>query len=121
MGSMMYGHPDTLIEFDDRVLRHLQHVILTKLRRGESFTVHYSNTSRNGSGHTVLWLHPSIGLRFHFEAGDVGPLNRAWIAALMEGADGPGGLVLTAEPADGAVHGLAGGSAGQPVHDDEEG
>jgi hypothetical protein len=112
VGSMMYGHPDTLIEFDDRVLRHLEAVILTKLRRGEAFTAHYSNTSRNGSGHTVLWLHPSIGLRFHFDSADVEPLNRAWIAALMEGANNAGGLVLTAEP--------RGGMPGPPLHDDEE-
>ncbi|RFA06982.1 hypothetical protein B7R21_17795 [Subtercola boreus] len=98
MGSIMYGSPAATLEFDDRTLAHLRAAIVQKLGRGEPFTFHFANQARNGSGHTVLWIHPAIALRFQF-AGRTGPLNRAWVEALVETANNSSGLVLVDEPA----------------------
>ncbi|MDF2442597.1 MAG: hypothetical protein JWR01_800 [Subtercola sp.] len=97
MGSIMYGSPEATVEFDDRTLAHLRAAFVVKLGRGEPFTFHFANPTRNGSGHTVLWIHPTIALRFHF-TGRTGPLNRAWVDALVETANASSGLVLVAEP-----------------------
>lgn len=97
MGSIMYGSPATTIDFDDRTLAHLRAAIVSKLLRSEPFTVRFASPARNNSGHTVIWLHPAIPLRFHFTQ-RTGPLNRAWVEALLATAQNSSGLVLVAEP-----------------------
>ncbi|RFA10935.1 hypothetical protein B7R54_18260 [Subtercola boreus] len=94
---MMYGGPDAIAEFDDRTLAHLRAAIVDKLKRSEPFALHFSNQGRGAAGHTVLWLHPAIPLRFHF-AGRTGPLNRAWVEAMLDSANNASGLMLVEEP-----------------------
>ncbi|WP_342780675.1 ATP-dependent DNA ligase [Subtercola boreus] len=86
------------IEFDDRVLAHLRVVIVTKLRRAESFTMQYAYGPESAAGHASLWLHPSIPLQFKFYGSKEPVLNRAWIEALMVGASSTVGLHLLPEP-----------------------
>ena len=94
MGTLLYdgGSP---IEFDDRTLAHLQIVIGSKLRRGESF--YFSWPARDG-GRTTIWLHPTLSLRYDYTTNEMPALNRAWVDRLAERAYTPGGLVLLAEP-----------------------
>lgn len=95
MGTLTYGSPGTSLPFDDRLLAHLQAVILAKLRRDEKF----SFTCPHGeSGYTSVWVHPSIPLVFTFDAGLKPPLNRSWIELLMQSANGGSGLTVVAEP-----------------------
>ncbi|MEA9985527.1 ATP-dependent DNA ligase [Subtercola vilae] len=98
MGKLIYGSPGTDIDFDDRVLAHLRVVIVTKLRRGESFTMQYASGLDSGAGHGSLWMHPSIPLQFRFYGSKEPSLNRAWIEALMLGASTTVGLQLLPEP-----------------------
>lgn len=96
MGTIFYGGSGTPIEIEDRALAHLKVVIATKLRRGESFTVSWQHPEGRG-GRTTVWLHPSIPLRFEFEASETPELSRAWIEELANSANSSGGITLVAE------------------------
>ncbi len=97
MGRFMYG--DTArIDFDDRVLAHLQVVVGTKLRRSEPFYFSWRDDPAVGDGRSALWIHPTIPLYFKYAGGRQPSINRAWIDLLMSAANSPGGLHLMPEP-----------------------
>jgi hypothetical protein len=98
MGQFIYGNPSVAVDFDDRVLAHLKVVVLAKVRRGESFTFSWEYTAAAGSGHSSIWIHPTIPLQFNFLGNREPRLNRAWVEELMQLANTPAGLRLTPEP-----------------------
>ena len=63
MGKLTYDSTLT-VDFDDRVLAHLQLVIGAKLRRHESFYFSWRDDPAVGDGRSTLWLHPTIPLYF---------------------------------------------------------
>lgn len=92
MGHLTYGNMSTPIEVDDELLTHLRMVIVTKLRRNESFAL----TVRNGDGDVeTLWVHASIPLRLAIEEEAV--IDRPFVVAMMNAASSSGGLDLTRE------------------------
>lgn len=93
MGKLIY-HSEISMDFEDRVLAHLQIVIGTKLRRGESFIFSWRV---DGAGNT-LWLAPGIPLHFKYDGSRLPPINHAWIKALTASANSAGGLHLIPEP-----------------------
>ncbi|HEY8589135.1 MAG TPA: ATP-dependent DNA ligase [Naasia sp.] len=97
MGSFFYDRRRT--DFDDRTLAHLRHVIVAKLRRGESFELTWNLPVEAGSGRVSVWLHPSVPLKFTFSSGVRHQLNRAWIEALAANSFSTTGLHLLPEPA----------------------
>ena len=103
MGQFIYGTPSIAVDFDDRVLAHLKVVILAKVRRGESFTFSWEFTAKAGSGHSSIWIHPTIPLQFDFLGSKEPQLNRAWVEELVRLANSPAGLRVTPEPKDGAT------------------
>lgn len=98
MGTLIYGPTAREIRIDDRVLAHLQVVIIAKLRRGESFAFTWEKSADDGSGHNTVWVHPSIAIEFAFLGSRRIPLNRAWVEDLMRTANTSSGLELVAEP-----------------------
>ncbi|MEF2975639.1 hypothetical protein V3W46_00275 [Subtercola sp. YIM 133946] len=54
MGKLVYGDSGTEIEFDDRVLTHLQIVIGAKLRRRESFFFSWKDDPAVGDGRSSI-------------------------------------------------------------------
>jgi hypothetical protein len=100
MGTFIYGTPSIAVEFDDRVLAHLKVVMLSKVRRGESFMFSWEFTAAAGSGHSSIWINPSIPLQFNFRGSREPRLNRAWVEELVRLSNTPGGLRVTGEPAD---------------------
>ena len=90
MGRLTYGNTATPIELDDRLMTHLRLVIVTKLRRNESFPL----TLAMGDGIAeTIWVHASIPLRFSMsQEVDV---DRALVVAMMNAASSAGGLDLT--------------------------
>jgi hypothetical protein len=102
MGQFIYGNPSVAVDFDDRVLAHLKVVVLAKVRRGESFTFSWEYTAAAGSGHSSIWIHPTIPLQFNFLGNREPRLNRAWVEELMQLANTPAGLRLTPEPSEAA-------------------
>jgi hypothetical protein len=100
MGQFIYGNPSVAVDFDDRVLAHLKVVVLAKVCRGESFTFSWEYTAAAGSGHSSIWIHPTIPLQFNFLGNREPRLNRAWVEELMQLANTPAGLRLTPEPSE---------------------
>jgi len=98
LGKLIYGAPTWSIDFDDRELAHLRIVIVTKLRRGESFSLSWNSDSASGMGRNSIWLHQAIPLQFVFFGGREPTLNRAWVEALMTKANSASGLEVVPEP-----------------------
>ena len=98
MGKLLYGSSKLEIEFDDRVLAHLQIVIGAKLRRGESFFFSWRDDPAIGDGRSSIWLETSIPLYFRFSTPERHQLNREWLEQLTQSANQTQGLFLTVEP-----------------------
>jgi hypothetical protein len=97
MGRLIYDNT-TAVEFDDRVLAHLQLVIGTKLRRGESFYLNWTDDASVGDGRNAIWLNPGIPLRLKFNGSRRISLNMNWVNQLMISASSTEGLRLSPEP-----------------------
>ncbi|MDH6236197.1 ATP-dependent DNA ligase [Cryobacterium sp. CG_9.6] len=95
MGSLTYDR--VVVEFDDRVLAHLQVVIIQKLRRGESFLLSWRDAAVVGDGRSAAWLNPAIPLYFKFSGGHAPSINPVWIAQLTRSANSSQGLIVTGE------------------------
>ena len=100
VGTIYYGGSATPIHIEDRALAHLKVVIATKLRRSESFTVTWRHPEDQPRGRSTIWLHPSIPLRFVFDAPEPTELSREWIEELASSANSSGGITLIAEHFD---------------------
>jgi len=99
MGRFNYGEK-IAVDFDDRVLAHLQAVISTKPRRQESCMFTWVDSDAVGDGRTSVWLHPSASLAFKYFGKRSPAINRAWVEELMLSANTVGGLHIIAEPRD---------------------
>lgn len=99
MGAITYD--GTRVDFDDRLLTHLEIVIINKFRRGESFLLSWKDSVALGSGRAAIWLTPNIPIYFKFSGSRIPDINREWLARLADSAGGPQGLVVIGE--DGAL------------------
>ena len=97
MGKFIYDST-IKVDFDDRLLAHLQLVIGAKMRRGESFHFTWKDDSSIGNGRTMVWLHPGVSLVYKFYGSRPPQINRAWVEALMYTANAPTGLYPVSEP-----------------------
>ena len=100
MGKLHYGDSHFSIDIDDRALAHLQLVIFTKLRRGESFAYTWDQGAEKGFGRGAIWIHSSLTLRFEFLGSRYPDINRRWLEELAGLASSSRGLYLTREPTD---------------------
>lgn len=102
MGKFTYdGHVAT--DFDDRLLAHLQAVILAKARRGESFPFSWRDDLSTGGGRTTVYIHPNVSLVFKYFGGRTPQLNPAWLHALTYNANSGRGLYVCPEPDPGSA------------------
>jgi len=99
VGKFIYSS-GTRVDFDDRILAHLQVVISNKLRRGEAFVFTWRDDESIGDGRTSVWLNPSLPMSFKYYGSRPPALNRAWVEALAITANSPHGLYVVPEPAD---------------------
>jgi len=95
MGTLTYD--GLLVHMDDRVLSHVQIVVVQKLRRGESFLMSWRDSDTVGDGRSSIWLSDSIPLYFKFAGGHSALINRDWIEQLCRSADSARGLVIMSE------------------------
>ena len=93
MGSLIYGRGGP-IELDDRVLAHLQVVIIDKLRRGE----HFALTLNDGPHLLTWWISPRSGIEFVYRGNRRPALNHDWLEQLADEAGMTGTLWVTPEP-----------------------
>lgn len=107
MGHLIYGVAPA-INIDDWALQHLRMVIVTKLRRDESFMFTWGSepdthgddgTERAEGQHGSVWISRASSLYFSFTAPPAQALNRQWLTALNEAANSASGLRLVPEPA----------------------
>ena len=105
MGRLTYDSTNT-VEFDDRLLAHLQIVIGQKIRVKQSFYFSWNNDPKAGDGRCTIWISPSVPLYFRYNQGATTPINIAWLGLLAASANTPSGLVILPEPAQ----------AGEPPH-----
>ncbi|GAA1836907.1 ATP-dependent DNA ligase [Agromyces salentinus] len=99
MGSLQYD--GVLVEFEDRLLAHLQIVIVQKIRRGESFLMSWRDSVETGNGHSAIWIHPAQNLYFKFSGGRHPSINEVWVTELLESANSSRGMLVTREPEPG--------------------
>jgi hypothetical protein len=98
MGKLLYGTPPTEHDIEDRLLAHLQIVIVNKFRRGESFAFTIPASAQAGTGRQTLWLNPSIPVQFAFHGSRMPAMNPAWVQELMNEANSGRGLSTVPEP-----------------------
>jgi len=95
VGSFTYDA--ATVTFEDRLLTHLQIVIVQQLRRRESFTMSWLDPLSTGNGRSSVWLHPACDLYFKFSGSRVPAVNEEWLHRLSESARSSQGLIVTRE------------------------
>jgi hypothetical protein len=111
VGALIYGVAPA-IEMNDRALRHIQVVMIQKLRRNESFAFNWDAEPDVGADlasedgvHGTIWISHSSQLYFRYD----GPrnshqLNPGWIDLLMRATYKADGLSVIPEPETTAVN-----------------
>lgn len=95
MGSIRY---DGLVtHFEDRLLAHLQIVLVQKIMRGESFLMSWKDSNLAGDGRTAIWISPQIPITFKFVGSRVPEINKEWLLVLGKSAESTTGLIVTKE------------------------
>ncbi|GAB3605116.1 hypothetical protein GCM10027413_05250 [Conyzicola nivalis] len=98
MGTLYYGDARYAIILDDRTLAHLKIIVLTKLRRNESFAYSWQRKSTDGSGHGTVWFHSALSLHFEFLGSKDPDINLTWLEEMSASANRALGLVIPPEP-----------------------
>lgn len=102
MGYLIYDST-ARITFEDRVLAHLEVVIINKLRRKESFAMSWREAQEGGDGRSTIWLDVALPLRFRYEGSRAPHLSREWIERLAESASSSTGLIVVGEDGEPVV------------------
>jgi hypothetical protein len=97
MGTLTYGSGRSVLQIDDRLLVHLRLVILSKLRRAESFAFTWDSGQGAESSVITVWMHPAIDLEFGFAGPVEMEINRQWADHLMQSANSVRGLIAVPE------------------------
>jgi hypothetical protein len=95
MGSITYD--GTVVEFDDRLLAHLQIVIVQKFRVGDRFLMSWLNPLSEGDGRSALWLTPDAPMHFTFAGSRAPTIGREWLERLTNAAASGSGLIVMDE------------------------
>ena len=95
MGTLRYD--STTVEFDDRLLTHLQIVIVQKFRRGESFLMSWLQEDVGGGARTSIWMTPTTPVYFRFSGSRVPAVDESWLRRLAASAESSTGLVVVGE------------------------
>jgi hypothetical protein len=91
MGTLKYD--GTTVEFPDRVLAHIEVVVVQKLRRQEAFFLSWHEAS-GGGGRTGIWLHPAVLITFHYSSNEPAQIDRAWVEKLAVAASSAAGMFV---------------------------
>lgn len=93
MGSITCN--DQVVEFEDRLLAHLQIVIVQKCRAGEAFLLSWLDPLTEGDGRSAMWLTPTAVVHFKFVGSRSPSIDRRWLDALTRAASSGPGLIVT--------------------------
>lgn len=92
MGTLTYD--GAIVEFEDRLLAHLQIIIVQKFRRQESFVMSWLDALAVGDGRSSVWMTPTSPVYFRFAGSRVPEIDRHWLDVLGESAAGSSGLIV---------------------------
>jgi hypothetical protein len=101
MGSLLT--PNGHFDIDDRVLAHVQIVILDKLRRGEPLLITVQHSSSELERSTGVWIGPSVPLVFIIA--DLNGLvrDRELLARLVQQSHSLDGIVVQGRSRESAI------------------
>jgi hypothetical protein len=84
-----------VVDFDDRLLAHLQIVIVQKFRAGEPFLMSWLDAMSTGDGRSSVWLTPESPVHFKFAGSRSPTIDREWLDVLLRAASSGPGLIVT--------------------------
>ena len=93
MGTMAHGNIS--VDFEDRLLSHLQIVIIQRFRRNESLVISWLDAVSVGDGRSSMWATPTLPMYFKFAGSRVPAIDRKWLQQLTDSAESSTGLVVT--------------------------
>lgn len=93
MGTLNYG--SWAVEFEDRILTHLQIVIVNHLRRGDPLLMSWMDSLAVGDGRSSIWLTNAVPMYFKFRGSRIPTIDREWLTRLQASAGSTTGLVVT--------------------------
>jgi hypothetical protein len=93
MGTLNYG--TWAVEFDDRLLTHLQIVIVNRLRHGDPLLMSWIDSTTIGDGRSSIWLTNAIPVYFKFSGSRIPAVDEDWIRTLSASAAASTGLLVT--------------------------
>ena len=96
VGTFTYNGTLT-VDFEDRLLVHLQLVISAKLRRNESFMFSWTKPVSGGGGRTSIWIDKHLPMAFDYDTSQMPSINRGWVDELMETTYRSAGLQIVPE------------------------
>lgn len=91
MGTLYYGSGRIPLEIDDELLRYLEAVIVSKLRRSEPFLLTVTDAF---DGMMSVWMHASGDLHFRYDVHSTEPLVRAVLDDMLFETSTAAGLRL---------------------------
>jgi hypothetical protein len=97
LGTLFYGAQPIAIRVDDVLLRHLELVITSKLRRGEGLVISWHDERTTGDGRSTVWLHPSIELHYRYSGSREPQVNRELLEELAAAAGSNRGVRITVD------------------------
>ncbi len=100
MGKLIYGAIQRQIVMDDRLLAHLEAVVLSRLRRNNAFALHWKERSDTGEGRRTVWVHPAADLYFEYDSANPGEMDRELLDGLAKAADSNQGINLHFDASD---------------------
>jgi hypothetical protein len=96
MGTLIYD--GECVEFEDRVLLHLQALIAIRLRRREPFLLSWHPADAFPAARMSMWIDNALPMRFRFGSAATGPLNDGWLTQMNDQASRAAGLLVAPEP-----------------------
>lgn len=95
MGTIVHGNMS--VDFEDRLLTHLQIVIMQRFRRNEPLIISWLDSVTVGDGRSSMWMTPMLPVYFKFAGSRVPTIDHDWLRTLSESAASSTGLILTTQ------------------------
>lgn len=103
MGKLTYGAIQREIVIDDKLLAHIEVVVLSRLRRNNAFALRWTENVEGGDDvRRTIWVHPNSDLYFEYETPEHGELDREVLDKLAKSADSNAGINLRMDASDAA-------------------
>ncbi|WP_104163552.1 ATP-dependent DNA ligase [Cryobacterium sp. N22] len=97
MGHLIYDS-SLRIDFNDRMLAHLQVAFAVKLHSNEGFLFSWRQDRDGDGGRGAIWIHPDISILYRFTDQLKPMLNPRWVDALVQSANSTEGMSALPEP-----------------------